>query len=332
MDPIKYKHVDDWLDAPTTDERELPAKMWFEKFRAPAHKKDDAWLAAHVLLCTYQDTPNRVVGCSRLGDVWLSVDLEDASDRDYRVDIRDCSKWSMRMADGTAHDIDGPWRVTRDRNVTGNFIPTIVDCCNRPLWSAHAAPGIYERIVKEHNDALVPFVSEWESLDADDEIPADAYLHDDPLHDRRIAHSEGWDLFDIDTTGILEIQRDDEAGKFSDDQAAVDFVKQRNTPYHQKAFAIHKTHSADAARHRRADNLTRDRYSTTTKQLLVVGRMWGGGKGSHTYDVSLRAVMDIPTTLRGANLLAGDFESLESATLVTTEREIDETITRTPLT
>lgn len=76
----------------------------------------------------------------------------------------------------------------------------------------------------------------------------------------------------------------------------------------------------------------RDSYRTTLKQLFVVGHMWGGGKGSHTYDVSLRADMDTPTTLRAAKLIAGDFESLESATLVTTVREIEETVTRTPLT
>lgn len=80
-----------------------------------------------------------------------------------------------------------------------------------------------------------------------DEVPTDAHLRDDPLRDRRIAHSEGWDLFDIDTT---EIQRDDEAAVFPDDQAAIDFVRGAGAPYHQKAIAIHEAPAAEAFLHR----------------------------------------------------------------------------------
>ena len=202
-----------------------------------------------MLICTYQETPYRVVGCSRMGAVWLSVDLENITGYDYRVSINDCSKWSMHMADGSAVDMDSPWRICRDHEVVGNFIPTVVDSCNRTVWAAHTYAGVYEHIVALHNASLKPRVSEWEKL-ANDEVPTDAHLHDDPLHDRRIAHSEGWDLFYIDTTGIFEIQRDADADKFPDDQAAIDFVRAAGTPYHQKAIAIHEAHAAEAFLHR----------------------------------------------------------------------------------
>lgn len=161
-------HVDDWLDAPTIDERELPAKMWLEKFRAPAGCKDEAWLRSHTLCCKYQDKLHRVVGCSRMGDVWLTTKVSKPDGYEKRVSIDACYDWRMEMP-GFAVDMDGPWRVTKCHEITGNFIPTIVDCCNRPLFSAHAWRGVLERIVKDHNDALVPFVSPYASELEDDD-------------------------------------------------------------------------------------------------------------------------------------------------------------------
>lgn len=88
--------------------------------------------------------------------------------------------------------------------------------------------------------------------DPEEEISTDAVDHDDPVHDHRICNSEGWALFDVDSTGILEIQRDDEAGVFPTDLHAVAFVRQKadaGSPYHRKALDVHlRTWPADAAR------------------------------------------------------------------------------------
>ncbi len=42
---------------------------------------------------------------------------------------------------------------------------------------------------------------------------------------RRLAHKEGWDIFDNDSTGVLEIQRLDDADNFENDGAAAHHVK-----------------------------------------------------------------------------------------------------------
>ena len=79
-----------------------------------------------------------------------------------------------------------------------------------------------------------------------EEIPADAHLHDDPLTDGRIAYSEGWAMIDVDSSGYLEIERDDERDTFGSDEEAVAFVREEavhGSPYHVKAVA---RHDADA--------------------------------------------------------------------------------------
>lgn len=50
-------------------------------------------------------------------------------------------------------DLIGPWRLVNDREITGNFIPTIIDSNNVPLFSAHAYKGVLEKIVEDHERA-----------------------------------------------------------------------------------------------------------------------------------------------------------------------------------
>jgi hypothetical protein len=42
---------------------------------------------------------------------------------------------------------------------------------------------------------------------------------------RAEAEKQGWNLFDYDSRGLLQIQRSDEAEIFNTDQEAVDFIK-----------------------------------------------------------------------------------------------------------
>lgn len=213
-------HVDDWLDAPTTDESELPAKMWLEKFRAPAHKKDNAWLAAHILRCRFHSRIYVVVGCSRMGDVWLAKGRANPKEipdsYELRVSIGDCSDWSMQLTSSGFIDVDGPWRVSRNTSVTGVDGPMIVDCCNHPLFiTIHkgdhplnrlsVGAGILERIVSDHNALLPKFRSEFESEDDDDDeqetVPTDAQPPDDSVTDyeKFVADLEQWERIAADT-------------------------------------------------------------------------------------------------------------------------------------
>lgn len=81
-----------------------------------------------------------------------------------------------------------------------------------------------------------------DSDEAVEAIPSDAHLVDDPVTDGRISELEGWGMFNVDSTGLMEIERDDEAAVFADDAAAVEFVRLKagsGSPYHVKAIEIH---------------------------------------------------------------------------------------------
>jgi hypothetical protein len=57
--------------------------------------------------------------------------------------------------------------------------------------------------------------------------------------DRRAAQKEGWDLFDIDSTGVIEIQRLDTPRKFDSDDAARRYVRRmaaNNSMLHMRAL------------------------------------------------------------------------------------------------
>ena len=87
-------HIDDWLDTPATDDAEKWAKEFLEHCRRPAIDKDHAWLAANPLFCTYKGERWRVLGASRLGDVWLTKHFERVNGYDIRPDVDECSEWA----------------------------------------------------------------------------------------------------------------------------------------------------------------------------------------------------------------------------------------------
>ena len=57
---------------------------------------DYKWLAARKLFCTYTDGKRyRCIGCSRMGDVWLTKHSERENGYDLRIDIDDCTEWEV---------------------------------------------------------------------------------------------------------------------------------------------------------------------------------------------------------------------------------------------
>ena len=92
-------HVDDWLDErhanPPTDPGEQHAVEWLEHFRRPAGEKDYGWLADNPLFCTYIDGKRyRCIGCSPLGDVWLTSDFKRVNGYEKRILVTHCYEWS----------------------------------------------------------------------------------------------------------------------------------------------------------------------------------------------------------------------------------------------
>ena len=91
------KHIDDWLDEPATNETEKLVKEWLEHYRRPAIDKDHKWLSARVLLCDYEGKRYRCIGCSRMGDVWLTTNFEAEYGYEKRIDVTGCSNWEVRQ-------------------------------------------------------------------------------------------------------------------------------------------------------------------------------------------------------------------------------------------
>jgi hypothetical protein len=95
MDWVKL-HIDDWIDNPMCkDDGEKYAKFVVFYFRYPAWAVQafKPWMQQFKLFCTYKGQRCRVIGASRLGDLWLTSDLEADSGYEHRVCVTDCSEW-----------------------------------------------------------------------------------------------------------------------------------------------------------------------------------------------------------------------------------------------
>ena len=89
------KHVDDFIDHPPEDEASRYAAFCFLLFRLPATMKFAfrTWTDQYKLFCTYHEERYRVVGASRLGDVWLNKDFDEDTAYHLRVAVDDCTEW-----------------------------------------------------------------------------------------------------------------------------------------------------------------------------------------------------------------------------------------------
>lgn len=84
------RHVDDFIDDPTSDPY---AAKWLGLFRRPALARIGA--PNHdKLFATYDGKRWRVIGCSRLGDVWLTSDFSRENGYEKRVEVDKCSAFS----------------------------------------------------------------------------------------------------------------------------------------------------------------------------------------------------------------------------------------------
>lgn len=85
------RHVDDFIDDPASDKY---AAEWLGLFRRPALEKLRTPNPSR-LFATYRGKRFRVMGCSRLGDVWLAaVTFKGENGYALRVDVDELSDWS----------------------------------------------------------------------------------------------------------------------------------------------------------------------------------------------------------------------------------------------
>jgi hypothetical protein len=85
-------HIDQFIDDPKTD----PYASWvLAQFRFPAilRGKCADLIEKHKLFCTYKNLRWRVTGASRMGDVWLAKDHNQAIAYDERADVAECHSW-----------------------------------------------------------------------------------------------------------------------------------------------------------------------------------------------------------------------------------------------
>lgn len=100
IDTKSHTHIDDWLDEypyKRGTEQEDYAHFMFTYWRLPAVIKGLHYkiMQSYELYCTYKDGKRyRCIGCSRLGDIWLTSDFTRSSGYEFRIYIDECTNWS----------------------------------------------------------------------------------------------------------------------------------------------------------------------------------------------------------------------------------------------
>ena len=96
-------HVDDFIDFGTSFTKPSPAgeheARWFLFLhRLPAILKMEFKdkMENLTLFCDYEGVRHRVIGGSRMGDVWLTTDFNKDTGYDKRVDVKWCSNWGEK--------------------------------------------------------------------------------------------------------------------------------------------------------------------------------------------------------------------------------------------
>lgn len=102
-------HVDDFIDNAVCkvvkgDDSVMYAAWVLNNFRFPAYL---SMMFAKItqrfhLFCLYKDKWYRVTGASRLGDIYLTEDMNKDCGYELRIDVDDVTSWSNTP--GTAYD------------------------------------------------------------------------------------------------------------------------------------------------------------------------------------------------------------------------------------
>ena len=97
----KSLHVDDFVSYGTMREvkNEDYARFVLLHFRLPAMMKFafEKFTHENKLFCKYDGKEWRVIGASRLGDIWLTADFSKRNGYDLRVMADKCSDWSDKQ-------------------------------------------------------------------------------------------------------------------------------------------------------------------------------------------------------------------------------------------
>lgn len=70
-------------------------------------------------------------------------------------------------------------------------------------------------------------------------------------------------------------------------------------------------------------SIKKTNYTGVARTLKVEGQTWGGVEGTHEYNLRDNPA---PTTMKEALYIAGDFQSLTKATIVTISKKVSEEV------
>ena len=96
-------HIYDWIDDDsTTNDTIKSVKKWFDRFCCPAWEKVFGtprynWLNQRILTCEYNGQKYRCTGASRLGDIWLTKNINQSVGYQLRVNVDECSNWDIQI-------------------------------------------------------------------------------------------------------------------------------------------------------------------------------------------------------------------------------------------
>ena len=94
---IDNQHVDEFIeDSFSNRTKSVKYARWvLMHFRLPATLRSDfsEFMEDKKLFCTFNGSRFKVIGASRLGDVWLTSNLDGGFPYKYRVSVDECSQW-----------------------------------------------------------------------------------------------------------------------------------------------------------------------------------------------------------------------------------------------
>lgn len=107
-DTMPEREIDEFMDTAEATTVENHVDLFVNSYKADAYARfcfllfrlPEAWQTAfrpwirgYRLFCTWKGERYRVIGASRLGDVWLADDFGRETGYDHRVPISECSDW-----------------------------------------------------------------------------------------------------------------------------------------------------------------------------------------------------------------------------------------------
>ena len=89
-------NVDQWLDTPSYEDKELYAKFVLSFCRLSIWTQIGfaKYIKPFKLFCTYNGDEYRVQGYSKVYGILLTTDLDASYGCDYKVPVNQCSNWS----------------------------------------------------------------------------------------------------------------------------------------------------------------------------------------------------------------------------------------------